>query len=86
MGSRQRGERGSYHGGLRYNKVRRDEHNWPTGKLIKAINISDLAKAENTPKVEKCDYLASYNWLDHPEYPTILFPGMDSLRPVQKSD
>ena len=61
MGSQQRGERGSYRGDSRYSKVKRDEPNWPTGKLIKAINISDLAKAENTPKIEKCDYLASYN-------------------------
>jgi hypothetical protein len=51
---------------------------WPSGKLIKVVNVSDLHTVETSPKIERCEYLASYNWLDDPKYPTILVPGMHS--------
>jgi len=51
---------------------------WPSGKLIEVVNVSDLHNMETPPKIERCEYLASYNWLDDPKYPTILVPGMHS--------
>jgi hypothetical protein len=53
---------------------------WASGKLIKVVNVSDLLNLETSPKIDRCEYLASYNWLDYPQYPTILVPGIDSLR------
>jgi hypothetical protein len=82
MGSQPRGGRGAFRGGPRYNTVKQDEPDWPSGKLVKIINISNLPTFGTPPKIEKCEYLASYNWLDHPKDPTILVPGMDSLPAV----
>ena len=84
MGSRQREGRGIYRGGSRYQEAKKEEPNWPSGKLIKLISLSNLAKVGNTPRIENCDYLASYNWLDQLEHPTILVPGMEYLRGVYK--
>jgi hypothetical protein len=51
-----------------------------SGKLIKVVTVSDLPNLETSPKIERCEYLASYNWLDYPKYLAILVPGIDSLR------
>jgi hypothetical protein len=66
-------------GGASRKAVKQNEPDWPSGKLIKVVNVSDLPNLETSPKVEGCEYLASYNWLDHPKYPTILVPDIDSL-------
>lgn len=58
----------------------KDEPNRPSSKLIKVVNVSDLPSLEKSPKIERCEYLASYNWLDHPKSPTILVLGIDSLQ------
>jgi hypothetical protein len=50
-----------------------------SGKLIKVVNVSDLPNLATSPKIERCEYLASYNWLDYPKYPNILVPGINSL-------
>jgi hypothetical protein len=52
--------------------------NWASGKLIKVVNVADLPNVETSPKIERCEYLASYNWFDRSNYPTILVPGMHS--------
>lgn len=52
---------------------------WASGKLIKVINVSNLLDTEMSPKIERCEYLTSYNWFDHPKHPIILVPGMYSL-------
>jgi hypothetical protein len=51
---------------------------WASGKLVKVVNVADLPDMETSPKIERCEYLASYNWLSHSNYPTILVPGMHS--------
>lgn len=79
MGSQPRGSSGAFRGGPRHKTVERDEPDWPSGKLVKVVNVSDLPNLETSPKIERCEYIASYNWLDHPKYPTILVPGMDFL-------
>jgi hypothetical protein len=49
---------------------------WVSGKLITVVNVSDLRYVEMSLKIERYEYLASYNWLDNPKDPTILIPGM----------
>jgi len=56
----------------------KDLEDWASGNLIKVVNVSDLPNVETSPKIERCEYVVSYNWLDRPEYPTILVPGMYS--------
>lgn len=46
-----------------------------SGKLVKAFNVSDLPDLEASPNIERCEYLASYNWLDQTSSPIILVPG-----------
>jgi hypothetical protein len=70
--------RGNFRGDSRY-KFKQAEPNWPPGKLVKAINISGLSVLDITPKIEKFEYLASYNWLEFEKQPTILVPGTYSL-------
>ncbi len=77
-GSQLRGGRGAYRGATR-RKIAKQEPEWPSGRLIKAVSVSGLPNVETSPKIESCEYLASYNWLDHPEFPTILVPGLYSL-------
>ncbi|KAH6681546.1 hypothetical protein B0J14DRAFT_623450 [Halenospora varia] len=79
MGSQPRGSSGAFRGGPRHKTVERDEPDWPSGKLVKVVNVSDLPNLETSPKIERCEYIASYNWLDHPKYPTILVPGSPPL-------
>ncbi|CZR69894.1 uncharacterized protein PAC_19794 [Phialocephala subalpina] len=52
---------------------------WASGKLIKVVNVSDLPYVEMSLKIERCEYLASYNWLDSPKDPIILIPGSPPL-------
>jgi hypothetical protein len=59
--------------------VKQDKPDWPSSKLIKVVNVSDLPNLETSLKVEKCEYLASYNWLNYLKYPTILVPNIDFL-------
>jgi hypothetical protein len=54
---------------------------WRTGhlaSLIKVVNVANLPNVETSLKIEGCEYLALYNWLDRSDYPTILVPGMHS--------
>ena len=51
---------------------------WASAKLIKVVNVADVPSVETSLKIERCEYLASYNWLDRSNYPTILVPGMHS--------
>jgi len=46
-----------------------------SGKLINVLEVLSLPKVETLPKIEGCDYLASYNWLDHSTRRKILVPG-----------
>lgn len=80
MGSQPRRSGGAFRGGSKHKTVMQDEPDWPPGKLIKVVNVSDLPTLETSLKIERCKYLSSYNWLDHPKYPTILVSGTDSLR------
>jgi hypothetical protein len=48
----------------------------PSGKLINILEVLELPTVEVAPKIERCEYLASYNWLYHSLCPTILVPGM----------
>ncbi|PMD43754.1 hypothetical protein L207DRAFT_423182 [Hyaloscypha variabilis F] len=57
----------------------KDLEDWASGNLIKVVNVSDLPNVETSPKIERCEYVVSYNWLDRPEYPTILVPGSPPL-------
>jgi hypothetical protein len=84
MGSQPGRGRGAFRGGARYKTIKQDEPDWPSGKLVKVIKVSDLSNVETSPKIERCEYVASYNWLDL-KYPTILVPGMDSLQAVIES-
>ena len=77
--SQARGGRDALRSGYRNKTIKQDEPEWPSGNLIKAVNLSDLSKAETSPRIERCEYLASYNWLDQSKHPTILIPGMNLL-------
>jgi hypothetical protein len=70
---RQSGSKSSFRGNNRH-RVKQAEVNWPTGKLVKVMNIINLPNLEITPKIERCEYVASYNWLDNKNHPTILVP------------
>jgi len=47
----------------------------PLGNLVTSIDIPDLSRVETQPKIEDCEYVASYNWVDD-KVPTILVPGL----------
>lgn len=46
----------------------------PTGDLVTSVKVSSLSRVETPPKIDDCEYLASYNWVEG-KNPTILVPG-----------
>lgn len=46
-----------------------------SGKLVNALKVLNLPKVEIPTTIEDCEYLASYNLVDHSTRPKILVPG-----------
>ncbi|KAI9710809.1 MAG: hypothetical protein M1812_007357 [Candelaria pacifica] len=70
------GPRGGYHGSGTAVRSPTTEPSLdlPLGDILATINISETTPSHLTPKIENCEYVASYNWLDC-SAPTILVPG-----------
>ncbi|KAI9700288.1 MAG: hypothetical protein M1836_002303 [Candelina mexicana] len=75
-GGTSRGSRGGYRGfrSTVPSPATEPPPDLPFGEILATIDISATPTSQDPPKIENCEYLASYNWLDRAT-PTIVVPG-----------